>query len=151
MTETIDERIAGEEAEITFTRRSLTKAIADAIEAAHGDPDDATAQASEIARNIFGAAVIAGVLYRDWWEREGRGDLGVCPCGRPAEDIVAGGIRHPAGHGLCPRHRIDLGGGGDRETLAQAIVDGTFRERDLTETEERRAMRVARGLPPLDA
>jgi hypothetical protein len=56
----------------------------------------------------------------------------------------------PAGHGLCPRHRVDLSGG-NREMMAQAIISGTFGERDLTSDESDRAQRVASGKPPLDA
>ena len=90
--------------------------------------------------------------YRDWWEREGRADLGVCPCGQPAEDWALEGspTRVPAGHGLCPRHRFDLSGA-DRETFAQWIIAGTFIERDLTYDQETRAARVAKGRQPFDA
>ena len=90
--------------------------------------------------------------YRQWWDAEGRGDLSVCPCGNPAEDLVLEGspVRMSAGHGLCPRHRFDLSGA-NRETFAQWIIAGTFGERDLTPWEARRAQRVAEGKPPLDA
>jgi hypothetical protein len=88
--------------------------------------------------------------YSAWWEAEGRADLTVCPCGQPAEDWIVVGMRLPAGHGLCPRHRLDLSGG-NRETMAQAIIAGQWFERDLDPWEARRAERVAEGKPPLDA
>jgi hypothetical protein len=82
--------------------------------------------------------------YRRWWEAEGRGDLSVCPCGQPAEDLVYGNARLPAGHGLCPRHRFDVSGA-DREAFAQWIIAGTFSETDLSETDELRARLFADG------
>jgi hypothetical protein len=88
--------------------------------------------------------------YRRWWETQGRGDLTICPCGNPAEDLVVGPARVPAGHGLCPRHRFDLSGA-NRETFAQWIIAGDYAERDLDEWEERKAVRVAEGKPPFDA
>lgn len=89
--------------------------------------------------------------YRAWWEREGRGDLSICPCRSPAEDLVISPrVVWPAGHGLCPRHRIDLGGG-NREMMAQAIIAGRWFEKDLTPDEHYRAQRAGQGKPPLDA
>ena len=90
--------------------------------------------------------------YRAWWEREGRGDLSVCPCGVAAEDLVLDGtpVRMSAGHGLCPRHRVDMTGG-NREMMAQAIIAGGWSEHDLTPEEEDKARRVAEGRPRFDA
>ena len=86
--------------------------------------------------------------YRRWLEAAGRGDLNTCPCGQPAEDLVVGPVRLPAGYGFCPRHRFDLTGT-SREDMAQWIIAGTFSEADLTE--ERRAPRASEGKPPFDA
>jgi hypothetical protein len=94
--------------------------------------------------------------YRDWWKSEGWDDLTTCPCGQPAGDVwpkFAGIIVRPApenvsGYSYCPRHRyLDI----TREGFAEAILDGTFGEADLTELDARRAKRVADGGGPFDA
>lgn len=92
--------------------------------------------------------------YRRWWEATGRQDLTVCPCGETARSWATAGDRvviqdmlRP-GYGKCPRHRDMLAG---REEFAQAILAGTFHERDLTDAEADKAQRVADGRPPYDA
>jgi hypothetical protein len=90
--------------------------------------------------------------YRRWWESIGREDLTACPCGEPVESWATDGdppsVREALepGFATCPRHR-----GQRRETMAQAIIAGTFGERDLTEAELDKAQRVADGRPPYDA
>jgi hypothetical protein len=90
--------------------------------------------------------------YRQWWEAVGRGDLATCPCGEPVDSWAKEGDPPPirdalrAGFGTCPRHRF-----ASRETMAQAIIAGTFSERDLTDAELDKAQRVAEGRPRFDA
>ena len=89
--------------------------------------------------------------YRRWWEERGRGNLLLCPCGAPADTLALTNGRPvlAAGHDLCPRHRFDLSGG-DRETFAQCVIDGTFEEADLGHDEylaELFAERFLRGGP----
>jgi hypothetical protein len=72
-------------------------------------------------------------VYRAWWEAEGRGDMTVCPCGQPEGDLGEAIGRAVASRpGRCPRHVFM-----DREVMAQAIMAGTFGERDLTDDESR--------------
>ena len=98
--------------------------------------------------------------YRLWWEAEGRADLDTCPCGQPAgEDSSLAsdawgtpprastfwGSSRP---GFCGRHAAMTA---DRETFAAAIISGVFFERDLTEEETDKVLRVVEGRPRFDA
>ena len=85
------------------------------------------------------------VAYRAWWEAEGRNDLDTCPCGTPVHEPWSDGLALRSGGGFCSRHYGYRITHLSRETFAGWITDGTFAERDLTEDEARKALRVAEG------